>query len=277
MRNPLRTGLAAAVALAVVPLALAAPAPHAATAGATAAAAPQTYPTTQHAYPKARAHRVVERRVLGRSTQGRTILAYRKGNPAARHTVLVLGQMHGDEPAGRVTARTLWQELPVDSDADVWIVPTMNPDGSALGTRRNSRGVDLNRNWPTSGWVSGSRSSSTYGGPRAASEPETRAMMRFLDEVRPELITSLHQPFGSIGRNDKTPRYVRRLARNLDLPVEDIGVGTPSDRVAPTLTSWYNARHAGGAVTVELTARPSRWYQTVKAPRGILRANLAAW
>ena len=66
--------------------------------------------------------------------RGRAIVAFRKGNPDAARTVLVLGQMHGDEPAGPVTARYLRTQRPVDSDADVWIIPTMNPDGRAAGT-----------------------------------------------------------------------------------------------------------------------------------------------
>ena len=102
-------------------------------------------------------------------------------------------------------------------------------------------------------------------------------MLAFLKQIRPELITSLHQPFGSVGRNDKTPRYVDRLSRYLGLPKGSISLGTPSDKVAPTLTSWYNASFEGGAVTVEYTRDPSRWYKTVKAGNGILRANLADW
>jgi murein tripeptide amidase MpaA len=237
----------------------------------------ETVPVESHAYGLARAKRVVEKRLVGRSVQGRRIVAYRKGNPAASRTVLVLGQMHGNEAAGPVTARYIVERLPVDSDVDLWVIPSMNPDGAARRTRRNARGVDLNRNWPTSGWTRGSRSSVSYGGPRPASEPETRAMLAFLKQVQPELITSIHQPFGSVARNDKTPRYVDRLSRYLGLPKGSISLGTAPHQVAPTLTSWYNANFAGGAVTVEYTRSPSDWFKTVKAGNGILRANLADW
>ena len=269
MPGPAVRGLAAAVVTLLVLL----------TAPAPAAAPAEEVPDESRAYARARAVEVVERRVLGRSVRGRPITAYRKGNPGAARTVLLLGQMHGDEPGGPVTARWVRDRLPVDSDVDLWIVPTMNPDGAARGTRINARGVDLNRNWPTSGWraADDERGSRTWRGPRPASEPEVRAMIAFLRDVEPELITSLHQPYGSVGRNGKTPRYVRRLSRELGLPVETIGVGTPSPLVPPTLTSWFNERFRGGAVTVEFTARPSRDFLTRRAGRGILRANLADW
>jgi protein MpaA len=242
-----------------------------------AAAGEAAVPDASHAYSLERAGEVVERRVIGTSVRGRDIVAYRKGNPDAARTVLVLGQMHGDEPAGPLTARYLRTQLRVDSDVDVWIIPTMNPDGRAAGTRRNARGVDLNRNWPTTGWAAGSPASITYGGPSPRSEPETRAMIAFLRETQPDWITSIHQPFGSIGRNGKTPRLIARLSENLGLPREDIGVGTPDDKVAPTLSSWYNANFDGGAVTVEFVRDPTAEWLTTTAGPGILGANLAAW
>jgi murein tripeptide amidase MpaA len=238
---------------------------------------PDPVPDEPHAYSLARAKQVVERRVIGTSVRGRDIVAFRKGNPDAERTVLVIGQMHGDERAGTVTAHWIRTRLPVDSDVDLWIVPTMNPDGLAAHTRKNARGVDLNRNWPTDGWVRTSRGSITYGGRRPASEPETRAMIAFLREVQPDWITSVHQPYGQVGRNGKTPLLVRRLAHELHLPIAHITVGTPDDHVAPTLASWYNATFDGGAVTVEYTAHPTRRFVTTVAGRGILAANLAAW
>ena len=263
--------------LASVALAAGTTAAAAAASATSAAAGEAAVPDVSHAYSLERAGEVVERRVIGTSVRGRDIVAYRKGNPDAARTVLVLGQMHGDEPAGTVTARYLRTQLPVDSDADVWIIPTMNPDGRAAGTRRNARGVDLNRNWPTTGWTAGSSASITYGGPRPRSEPETRAMIAFLRETQPDWITSIHQPFGSIGRNGKTPRLIARLSENLGLPRDDIGVGTADDKVAPTLSSWYNANFAGGAVTVEFVRDPTPEWLTRTAGPGILGANLATW
>ena len=247
------------------------------------AAAPQTedVPVQVHAYSLARAKQVIGRKVIGRSVQGRSIMAFRKGNPDAITKVVVVGQMHGDEKGGVMTARYIRDRLPVDSDVDLWIVPTMNPDGFVRNTRRNAHGVDLNRNFPTNGWTRTSPGSITYSGPSRASEPETRAMVDFLGEVEPRFITSIHQPYGSVGRNDKDPGFFRRLSRYLSLPLETITIGpsTGPNVVAPSMTSWYNHNVAftGSSVTVEYTRDPSLAFKTVKAGNAILKASLADW
>jgi hypothetical protein len=210
--------------------------------------------------------------LIGHSVQGRAIWAYRRGNPDAERVVVVVGQMHGDEPAGVVTARSIRDRVPISGRAEVWVVPTMNPDGLAADSRYNARGVDLNRNWPTN-WEPGSTAGS---GP--VSEPETRAMLRFLKQVDPTFVASMHQPFKVIGRSDKNMRYVRRLSDELDLPISRINIGECQGAdcpPVPTMTSWFNARRAGTCVTIEFGARPARRYLRGQAARGILRATFA--
>jgi murein peptide amidase A len=210
--------------------------------------------------------------LIGHSVRGRAIWAYRKGRRSAARRVVVLGQMHGDERAGVTTARYIKNHVSVAAGSVVWVVPTMNPDGLARNTRRNAHDVDLNRNWPTN-WVA-----EDGAGSHALSEPETRAMYRFLRRVQPRFIVSLHQPFGVVSRSDKNPAFVRRLSRQLDLPIERVQVGSCHGAhcpPSPTLTSWYNARQPGYSVTVEFPAHPSRRFLTSKAGPGILRATLS--
>ena len=216
---------------------------------------------------------VTQRRVIGKSVKGRSIVAYFRGDPSAKHVVLVLGQMHGDEPAGPRTARYIVNNLKPTPNTGLWIIPTLNPDGMARGTRTNARGVDLNRNWPTSGWKRGSKGSRTYGGSKRASEPETRALIRFLERYRPDYIASIHQPLNGIGKSGKDVRFEKRLAANLGLKRKKFSVGH-GNKVAPTMTSWYNHRlgKSGTAVTVEYSRKPSKNFVTKKAGVGILRA-----
>ena len=83
----------------------------------------------------------------GRSVEGRRIVAVRRGRADAPIRLLVSGSTHGTEPAGHAIVARLRRMHPPDG-VQVWTVRTFNPDGVALGTRQNARGVDLNRNFP---------------------------------------------------------------------------------------------------------------------------------
>ncbi len=210
---------------------------------------------------------------VGTTAKGRKIVAYFRGDPDAKRVLLVIGQMHGDEPAGRRTARHIVKNLRPKAGSAVWIVPTMNPDGAARGTRTNSRGVDLNRNWPTSGWIKGTKGSRTYGGPKRGSERETKAMIRFLRTTKPDYIVSIHQPLKGIGKSDKDVAFEKRLAKQLGLKRKYFGVAQGSG-VSPTLTGWYNKKLGkhGTAITVEYGRSPSKAFASWKAAHGIFRA-----
>src|SRR5688500_6557307 len=84
---------------------------------------------------------------FGRSAEGRPLRVLRAGDPAAPVRVLVVGSIHGNEPAGHaVIARLRRREPP--PGVQLWTVRTANPDGVRAGTRQNAHGVDLNRNFP---------------------------------------------------------------------------------------------------------------------------------
>jgi len=210
--------------------------------------------------------------VIGKSHQGRDIVGYYRGHPNAKRVLLILGQMHGDEPAGRKTALHAIKRVKPKAGTGLWIVPSMNPDGAARRTRTNARGVDLNRNWPTSGWIKGKKGTRTYGGAKKASERETRAMMAFLKKYKPDYITSLHQPLKGIGKAGKDVAFEKRLAKELKLKRKYFGVAQGKG-TSPTLTGWYNRYYGkhGTAITVEYGRKPSAAY--VKgSSRGLMRA-----
>ena len=63
--------------------------------------------------------------------------------------MLAVGSIHGDEQAGIEIVEHVRDAAAIPAGLDVWIVPTINPDGNARNVRTNARGVDLNRNFPT--------------------------------------------------------------------------------------------------------------------------------
>jgi predicted deacylase len=206
--------------------------------------------------------------VMGHSVAGRPIVAWHLGETDRPKVVLIAG-MHGNEPAPTAILRSLRDGKSVHG-IDLWVVPAYNPDGLARGTRRNARGVDLNRNYPYH-WAP--LTGSYYSGPGPASEPETRAMMRFLGRVRPDWILSFHQPLHGVDIDVERPRFARRVARILRLPTTTLDCGGVCHG---TMTGWYNHRFRGFALTIEYGARPSRQLMRRVAPGQVLSV-FGAW
>ncbi len=211
---------------------------------------------------------IIGKKLLGKSVQGRKIMAYRLGEAGAPVMVL-FAAMHGNEAAPRQILRSLMAG-PEVHDIDLWVVPTYNPDGVAAGTRKNAHGVDLNRNFPYR-WkdLDGNYES----GPKPASEPETRAVMKFLRAVKPRRILSFHQPLYGVDTDTKVPAFARRVARALKLPAKRFDCGGVCHG---TMTMWFNHKFSGAALTVEYNARPGRKRMRVTAPRQVV-AVLGGW
>ncbi|HEX8054938.1 MAG TPA: DUF2817 domain-containing protein [Thermoleophilaceae bacterium] len=188
--------------------------------------------------------------LLGHSTEGRAIRAVRVGDTGSPRKALVVGAIHGNELAGLRVTRAL-RELGGGADVDLWVVDTVNPDGRAHGTRRNARGVDLNRNFPRR-WRRSSRGSSYYSGSRRLSEQESRIVVRWVERLRPAVTIWYHQPWGAVLLPCSGPapieRHYMRLAR---FPGERCrGAG-----LFGTATSWQNHALPGTrAFVVELPA-----------------------
>jgi protein MpaA len=126
---------------------------------------------------------------LGTSYGGRAIDAVRVGDPSGT-PVIVFGCIHGTECAGMAITHSLADK---HTRADLWIVPDLDPDGRARGTRQNGRGVDLNANW-SSQWQGGGRPFDTYyPGPRPFSERETRIARDLILRLHPHVVIWYHQ------------------------------------------------------------------------------------
>ncbi|MFL5870410.1 MAG: M14 family zinc carboxypeptidase [Solirubrobacterales bacterium] len=186
---------------------------------------------------------------LGESSEGRPITAIaRNGVPtsASRRPggplVLVFGCIHGDECAGvGAVERAIAGECPPPGDGLV-VVPNLNPDGLALGTRLNGRGVDLNRNFGQDWRPGGAPGDLEYPGRRPFSEPETRIARQLIQALRPDVTIWFHQQAEPLvrawGPSVAAARDYARLTgmRFVRLPWMD-----------GTAPNWQNNRFPGSA------------------------------
>jgi murein endopeptidase len=187
--------------------------------------------------------RPVAPELLGRSALGRPIRLYRVGEATAPRHVLVVGCIHGDECAGMAVTRRLLLS-PAPPGVAFWIVPNLNPDGLARGTRQNGRGVDLNRNFASEWRPIGRRGDPEYSGPRPWSEPETRLARELIVRIRPTISIWFHQPQRVVRAWGRSVRAARRYARAAREPFR--AIRWPHG----TAPNWQNQRFSEGSAFV---------------------------
>lgn len=211
---------------------------------------------------------------IGKTTSGRPILAIEISsdfNDPSRPAILYNAMHHARElmtaELGVSIAKTLLEGFGADSEITQWlssyrvvVVPQVNPDGNdivhnsnrmwrknAWKDGRRVTGVDLNRNystlWNYCNGSSGTKTSDTYRGPSAASEPEVKAMMDLVKQVRPVFNISYHSfselilyPFGcSDVENSATALYQSVGTEMKNAIIDDQGragtyeLGTPPE------------------------------------------------
>jgi len=115
-------------------------------------------------------------------------IALRPGVSEPKPNFKYVANMHGDEASGRQLLLKLaewlcdnWKSDPkaesIVKGMHLFLMPTMNPDGFALGTRANKNGVDLNRDFPDRFEVEGDVLH-----PLGNEAIETLAVMDWIDE-----------------------------------------------------------------------------------------------
>lgn len=146
---------------------------------------------------------------IGYSSKGRPINAYFFGS--GPRVVMYTGAIHGNELGTKYLMDRWIQELEANArsipgDKTVVVVPQINPDGVASGSRVNGRNVDLNRNFATGDWQKditdvNNRPFPGGGGQSPMSEPETRAIAALAQRLRPIMIASYHSIGGVVAGN----------------------------------------------------------------------------
>lgn len=147
--------------------------------------------------------------------------------------ILIIGGIHGDEIAALGVSLALEKRLLLEaktwnSQSEIILVPNSNPDGIRLRTRTNSKGVDINRNFPTLDWRFGRVGNRYFGGQYAGSETETDFLVSLIRSNGPSLIIILHSPLTCINYDGPAEEIAIRAARQLHLPIrKNIGYPTP--------------------------------------------------
>jgi murein peptide amidase A len=157
---------------------------------------------------------------LGRSVRGRRIEAVHIGT-GGRADLLVVGSIHGNEPAGIAVTRALRRML-AGRPLEAWIVDDLNPDGRRARTRANAHGVDLNRNFPYRWTHLGAPGTGEWSGRGPLSEPESRAAARLIRRVRPRISVWFHQPLGLVDKSGGSAAVERRFSHLSGLPLRQL-------------------------------------------------------
>ncbi len=191
--------------------------------------------------------------VYGTSVDGIPLTAYLPEAGSAE--IVVLAAIHGDEPETTVAVSEALRCLPT-GDLQAAVILCGNPDGMVRATRGNARGVDLNRNFPTSNWrpdpvfyksrANDARDIALSPGSEPASEPETRALLSLLERLKPRAVVSLHSALACI--DDSGASHLgRQLADRCALQfLTEIGYPTPG-----SMGTWADEQGLN-LVTLEL-------------------------
>ncbi len=161
--------------------------------------------------------------IVGYSVLKKPILAYQIGNPNAKNRLLITAGMHAREWITSLALQTwLQQHKNIPNNWCIAAIPYCNPDGTTLATRgckhlprrrqkflcrinqsndfslwkANIRAVDLNVNFDA-GWGQSQTNITTpapanYIGRKPHSEPENRALLRFIKKFQPTISLALH-------------------------------------------------------------------------------------
>lgn len=143
--------------------------------------------------------------------------------------ILVVGAIHGDEFTSAAVAMHWISQAEKTSQPIYWrFIPVLNPDGflAKKATRVNANGVDLNRNFNTPNWERDAplywekrtrKDPRRWPGPKPLSEPESRFLHDQMHSFDPDLVVSIHAPYGVLdfdGPHDPPQRLGRlRLDR----------------------------------------------------------------
>ena len=203
---------------------------------------------------------------IGFTWKGQPLRVTRIGKGPRR--VLWIGGIHGNEREGRVATTELpraFQAIPgATEEVTLIILEDVNPDGSENNTRGNSRGIDLNRNYPAENFKP-----NRFFGMRPLDQPEARALHDLVLRERPDLVIVAHSWHDDHFINFDGP--ARHLAERFS---ELSGYRVKaSDDIAPTpgsLGSWIGVTMGIPILTLEYLRGRDAWAAWTETKGAIL-------
>jgi protein MpaA len=191
---------------------------------------------------------------IGRSSQGRPILAGRFGANHRPASLLVVAGVHGDEPATVEATADLARRLTLGElspPAPFWLIPALNPDGLAVGQKNSARDVDLNRNFPALNFTT-THQPGYFPGATPLSEPETQALVALIDREAITRVVAVHAPFACVNYDGPAQNWARDVAAACGWPVRaDLGYPTPG-----SFGTWFGVDQGRPILTLELPPGP---------------------
>ncbi len=170
------------------------------------------------------------------STDSATVQA--SGKP----TVLLVGQQHGNEPAGSEALLVIASELaqgllqPALERMNVIIVPRANPDGSAGDQRATSSGLDMNRDH------------------LLLNTPEAQALAKLMRDYQPTVVVDAHE-YSVVGR------YLQKFGtvQKFDALLQYATTANVNEFVTKAAVEWYHRPLLAALKEQNLSAE---WYYT---------------
>jgi len=205
---------------------------------------------------------------LGKTVLGRSIDCYHFDPPSyarEKPRAILFGAIHGDEPLGVFCLGKLLEELlAMPPGRETWIVPALNLDGLAAGSKNNANDVDLNRSFASANF-SIEHKPGYCPGKVAEGEPEVAALSTLIDQSGATRLIALHSPFRTVNWDGSGKALAEAMAdRNGYGASGDIGYPTPG-----SFGSKYGVDRNCEVITLEIPMQSEHeaWKQNRSALR----------
>ena len=164
----------------------------------------------------------------------------KKSNSNYDKKILIIGGFHGDEWQGEYFINSYLKNSKKPKKNEVYYIPRLNNNTE----RKNKRGDDLNRNFPTKNWIK-SENNDYFGGEKPNSEIETKFLVDLIDKNDFSAIITLHAPYKVINYDGPALELAQKIQKFINYKItSDIGYPTPGsfgtycgiERNIPTIT-----------------------------------------